>query len=112
MKICVIGMGSIGQRHFKNLVFSKKKYKIKEITAYEKNKNKISSLKKKYIDYLITDNFAEAVKNSNIVYICSPTNLHNQSILKTLKYTSPHFYIEKPLSSKIDGCRSVINKIK
>ena len=112
MKICVIGMGSIGQRHFKNLVFFKKKFKIKEISAYEANRTKVLSLKKKYTNYLITDNFADAVKNSDIVYICSPTNLHNQSILKTLKYTSPHFYIEKPLSSKIDGCRSVINKIK
>jgi len=112
MKISVIGMGSIGQRHFNNLNKFKKKYKITEIRGFETNKNRLNVLKKKYKNYLITDNFSKVVKNSDVVYICSPTNLHNQSIIKTLKYSKPHFYIEKPLSSKIEGCKSILNRIK
>ena len=38
MKISVIGMGSIGQRHFNNLDRFKKKYKITEIRGFETNK--------------------------------------------------------------------------
>ncbi len=111
MIVCIVGMGSIGQRHFNNLVLFKKKYKIKEIKAYENNKKKILTLRKKFKDHLITNNFKKAVFNSDVVYICSPTNLHNQSIKKTLKYASPNFYIEKPLSSKIDGCISALRSI-
>ena len=112
MIVSIIGMGSIGQRHFKNLILFKDKYKIKQIKAYEFNREKISLLKKKFENFLITDNFAEAVRHSDVVYICSPTNLHNNTILKVLKYSNPHFYIEKPLSSKIDKCREILNKIK
>ena len=111
MIVCIIGMGSIGQRHFNNLILFKKKYKIKEIKAYENNKKKILTLRKKFKDNLITNNFKKAVFNSDVVYICSPTYLHNQSIKKTLKYASPNFYIEKPLSSKIDGCKSALRSI-
>ena len=112
MIVSIIGMGSIGQRHFNNLILFKKKYKKKEIRGYEFNQSKIKILKKKYKNFEITNDFKRAVINSDIVYICNPTNLHNQSILNTLKYSKPHFYIEKPLSSKIDGCKFVLNKIK
>tara|TARA_B110000971_G_C19929166_1_gene463112 strand:- start:11 stop:1018 length:1008 start_codon:yes stop_codon:yes gene_type:complete len=112
MRITIVGMGSIGQRHFQNLILFRKKYGIDIIKAFEKNKNKISQLKKKFKNYLITDNFKEAIKGADVVYICSPTNLHIESIKKTLKYITPHFYIEKPLSSNINSCKLILSKIK
>ena len=105
-------MGSIGQRHFKNLIDFKKKYNFKTIKGYDTSKNRIKLLNEKFKNFNITDNFKDAVIDSDIVFICTPTNLHIHSILKTLKYTSPHFYIEKPLSSTIDNCKKILLEIK
>ena len=81
MKIAVVGMGSIGQRHFNNLILFKKKYNIKNISAYENNQERIKKLKKKFKNYLITNDFKKVVSGSDVVYICSPTNIHIQYYL-------------------------------
>jgi len=112
MKISVIGMGSIGQRHFQNLISFKKKYNIKTICGYEKNNSRVLKLKKKFNKFFITNNLKEAVLGSDVVYICSPTNLHIESIKNVLKFSNPHFYIEKPLSYTIDNCKEILLKIK
>ena len=62
--------------------------------------------------FIFTQNLKLAAENCDVAFICVPTHLHNRIINKILKYTKCHFYIEKPLSSKIDGCLKTLKKIK
>ena len=110
MKVSVFGSGSIGLRHLNNLIKLKKELKISSIYSYDtKNKKKFLGESKKFI---FTQNLKIAAKNCDVAFICVPTNLHNQTIRKILKYTKCHFYIEKPLSSEIKNCLETLNKIK
>ena len=110
MKVSVFGSGSIGLRHLTNLVKLRKELKISSIFSYDtKNKKKFLGESKKFV---FTQNFQQAAKNCDVAFICVPTHLHNQTINKILKYTSCHFYIEKPLSSEIKNCLKTLNNIK
>ena len=110
MKVSVFGSGSIGLRHLTNLIKLRKELKISSIFSYDtKNKKKFLGESKKFT---FTQNLKLAAKNCDVAFICVPTHLHNQTINKILKYTKCHFYIEKPLSSKIDGCLKTLKKIK
>ena len=110
MKVSVFGSGSIGLRHLNNLIKLKKELKISSIYSYDtKNKKKFLGESKKFT---FTQNLKIAAKNCDVAFICVPTNLHNQTIRKILKYTKCHFYIEKPLSSEIKNCLETLNKIK
>ena len=110
MKVSVFGSGSIGLRHLNNLIKLKKELKISSIFSYDtKNKKKFLGESKKFV---FTQNFQQAAKNCDVAFICVPTHLHNQTINKILKYTSCHFYIEKPLSSEIKNCLKTLNNIK
>ena len=113
MKVSVFGTGSIGLRHLNNLVKLKKELNISSIFSYDiKNKKNFLNTNKKFV---FTQNIKIASENCDVAFICVPTHLHNKIINKILNYTKCHFYIEKPLSSKIDDCLKTlkrINKIK
>ena len=110
MKVTVFGSGSIGLRHLTNLIKLKKELKINSIYSYD-TKNKINFLGKSK-DFIFTQNLKLAAKNCDVAFICVPTHLHNQIINKILNYTKCHFYIEKPLSNKIENCLKTLKKIK
>jgi predicted dehydrogenase len=110
MKVSIFGSGSIGLRHLTNLIKLRKELKITSIFAYDTND------KKKFLgkirNFQFTQDLKKAAINCDVAFICVPTHLHNQTINKILKFTKCHFYIEKPLSSKIEGCLKTLKKIK
>jgi len=91
-KILIIGFGSIGQRHYRNLlslgyvnlyVYDVVVIKDKQINTV----NEISQL---------------VLKQFDIVFVCSPNNLHIQHALKAAQ-AGCHLLIEKPLSHSMAG---------
>ena len=95
MKIFVIGCGSIGQRHIKNLL----KMGINEIEVYDQNKLLLEKIRKKFrIKALNSLKF----NNPDCTLICTPPNSHLKLAKKSLDENS-HVFIEKPLSNSLIG---------
>ena len=47
-----------------------------------------------------------------MAFVCTPTHLHINTIKKIHKFTTCHFYLEKPFSSSIKGCAETLKIIK
>lgn len=109
MNILIIGLGSIGQRHLRNLKLIEPKsnfYAIKSnrkrITPLLNNFNQVlkGDIQKKYsLKYF--KSISEIYKNKikiDCAFICTPSSMHVSQTIELLKYKIPCF-IEKPLGS-------------
>jgi len=118
MNILIIGLGSIGQRHLRNIL---KLYPSAKIYAYSRkfktpflnNANQALnlSLKNKYkINYI--HNLKNLIKlNLNAALVCSPSSLHiNESIL--LLKQNINIFVEKPLGSNEKNLKVLEKLIK
>lgn len=117
--VLIIGLGSIGQRHLRNInkIFPKTTffaYRKKFKTPSLNNLNKVVSynLKKKFkINYL------KDLKNLykfkiHAAFICSPSRHHIKEAIEITKQKI-HVFIEKPLGSSLRGVaklKKIINK--
>lgn len=96
-KIIIIGFGSIGQRHYKNLL----KLGFKNIFIYDSDKTK--TLNEKNVLKKIS---LEKMKQFNIAFICNPNNAHISSALLCAK-AGCHLFIEKPLSHNLKNIKKL-----
>ena len=96
IRICMIGLGSIGKRHIKNLA--------KVITSREKRYSidALRSSRKELpedIRELISEefyNYEELPSDYDIIFITNPTFRHYEAIAKTAQKANA-FFVEKPL---------------
>lgn len=96
MKICMIGLGSIGIRHVNNILHVlKKRNKEVEIDALRKGKNELSKDVKRYINKIYYD-ISDLPNDYDTIFITNPTILHYDTIKKAVPKTK-HMFIEKPV---------------
>lgn len=116
--VLFIGLGSIGQRHYRNFKNIVKNYnffairKIKKSPELNKKnivKNPKFDLKKKNIREI--SETAALKKKFDVVFICNPSSLHLQYALKFSK-KNVALFVEKPLSHNLIGLKKLENKIK
>lgn len=119
-KILIIGLGSIGQRHLRNL-----RYLLKDDVD-------IWAVRTRRLQYVITDqltldlkaNIEERYKirvfneleealneGPDIVFITNPTSLHIPAALAAAQ-AGCHLFIEKPLSHNYDGIPELITIVE
>jgi predicted dehydrogenase len=99
LRFLVIGCGSIGQRHIKNL----KSLGITELDVFDSNKQLSDHVKRKFhVNELHSLNF----DNIDCTLICTPPSSHVQLAKHALKKGS-HVFIEKPLSNSSTGLNDV-----
>ena len=120
MNILFLGLGSIGQRHLRNLISLNKKIKFYAIRKKYSaplldNKNKIinGDIKKKYkITYL--KKFSE-IKKKNIkldaAFICTPSIFHISQAIWLIK-NNINVFVEKPLGSDDKKVGDLIKALK
>lgn len=99
MKFFVIGCGSIGQRHIKNL----KKLGVKDIEIFDSDKKLALDIGRKFK--------VKTIKNlefnsANCTLICTPPSSHTELAIKALKNNS-HVFIEKPLSNNLENIKKI-----
>jgi len=105
MKALVIGCGSIGERHIKNLI----DMGIKDIIAYDIIEEKTKEIKQKY-GIETHKELDDALKEKpDAVLVCTPTNIHIPTALKAID-NNCHVFIEKPISHNLDGIDELIKK--
>lgn len=103
MKILMLGLGSIGQRHLKNLkkIFPKAVYfayrkKNKNLVIQDVKIKKKANLKK-YYKLIILNNLKKALEiKPDITFICNPSIFHYRDATLFANQGS-HLFIEKPL---------------
>ena len=123
MNILIIGLGSIGQRHLRNLKLIEPKSKFYAIRSKRRatvpllnNYNKVikGDIKKKYsISYFssLTEVYKKQIK-IDCAFVCTPSSKHISNIIELFNYNIPCF-IEKPLGSstnKLDHLKKLIKK--
>lgn len=120
MNFLFFGLGSIGQRHVRNLIKLKKKSKIfalrkKYSTPLLNHKNeKIKgNVEKKY--NIIPIKKLEFFKTNNIkidaAFICNPSNMHVSTARWCIKKNIPIF-VEKPVATNRDDLKKIQKLIK
>jgi predicted dehydrogenase len=116
LKALFVGLGSVGQRHLRNLL------EISpgnlEFLAYRERgfdfvlTDKLSidesvSLQAKYDIKIFSDLRAALSKNPDLVFIANPTSKHLSVAMESVK-SGCDFFIEKPLSHTYDGVDELI----
>lgn len=102
-KALMIGCGSIGQRHLKNL----KEIGIETIIALRSHQGHYKNLPAE-LDVIEVSSLDDAKKlQPDIAVISNPTSLHIESAKNVLPFVKG-IMIEKPLSSSLDGTKELI----
>lgn len=102
MKFLVVGCGSIGKRHIRNL----RSLGHKDILACDIKKERLDEVKKYKVKTF--DNLDNALKQKvDAVLICTPSSLHLQPSLLALE-KGCHLFIEKPISHTLNGLNEAI----
>ena len=106
MKFLVVGCGSIGKRHIRNLL----QLNAGEIIAYDVQPDRREEVQKQF-DIAICEDFTQGLdQNPDAILVCTPTSLH-------LRYAHPaverglHVFVEKPLSDSLDGVDSFLAEV-
>ncbi len=120
MKILIMGLGGIGQRHLRNLRMLQGK--DMEIIAYDPRPNlpvltdslKVEegvSLQEKYNLAIFPDFEKALAQKPQAVFVCNPTSLHVPVAIRAAREGCALF-IEKPLSHNLEYVDELINLVE
>jgi predicted dehydrogenase len=105
MKILVVGCGSIGKRHIRNLI----SINAGEIIACDTSERKLDEVKEEFSIKAFSDvEEALTINKYTAAFICTPPSYHIMHALKFLEL-GMHCFIEKPLSNSLEGVDDLIN---
>jgi len=106
MKFVVVGCGSIGKRHIKNL-----KDAGHSVAGCEKDGERRSEAARSY-DIEVFPTLDKALRKTyDAAFICTPTSLHIPMALKVAE-RGIHLFIEKPLSNSLKDVEKLISLAK
>ena len=106
MKIVLIGLGSIGLRHFNNLLHLGYN-SISVISRSGILPDTISNL-----PVYSTLQEALSVQKFDTAIVCTPTAMHTEAARQLLLAKIPNIYIEKPVSNSLNGMSELVSLSK
>ncbi|MDO8500043.1 MAG: Gfo/Idh/MocA family oxidoreductase [bacterium] len=107
MKLLIIGLGSIGQRHYRNLRF----LGFSDIAVYRTSKGASDFIKKFEEEYrpAVFHDLTEAFRTGpEAVFIANPTVLHTEFISAALRHGARGIFVEKPIGHKVSSTEVVV----
>jgi len=107
MKLLVIGCGSIGERHIRNL----RSLSVDNILACDTNSDRLHLMKEKYDAEIYKDVDEALKKKPDAVLICTPPNLHIPMALKSIEHNA-HIFVEKPISHNLEKVDDFLTEAK
>src|SRR5216117_1828798 len=119
MKIMVAGLGSIGQRHVRNVRALLGRdveiiaYRVRKLSRVLTERFEIESgrtVEEKY-DIRTYEALDQALaQRPDVVFVCNPSSLH-LSVALAAAQTGCHLFIEKPLSDNYDRIEELIDLV-
>ncbi len=97
--ILLIGFGSIGKRHYRNL----SGLGYKNITVYDPTNSQFANKKVTHLAELAPS----ALKRFEVAYICNPSHRHLSTAIKCAR-AGLHLFIEKPLSYNLKNTAELV----
>jgi len=107
MKLLVVGCGSIGERHIRNL----KSPLATDVIACDVRKERLRLIEKKYGIETYGDIEKALAQQVSAVLICTPTSTHIPIALAAAN-RGYHLFIEKPLAHALDGIDQLIRIVR
>jgi predicted dehydrogenase len=110
MKFLICGLGSIGQRHYKNLV----SLGYKDIVVFRTGKGSSSFVDrfiKEFKPVIFTDLNKSLSQKPDVVFVTNPTSQHVSVAYKAAK-AGCHVFIEKPISNSLKDVGKLVKEIK
>ena len=105
MDILVVGCGSIGERHIRNLI----DISSHDIIAFDTSKERLNIIKESY-NVETCDNIERCFEcGIDAVIVCTPPSTHLQ-IAEQAIANGAHVFIEKPISDRLDNLDKLIEK--
>lgn len=98
MKFLVIGCGSIGERHIRNLL----SLSASEVSVFDIDARRLAAIADKYKIKTYNDLSQAFSQAPDALVICVPPSLHMQLAFKGIEHNA-HIFVEKPISHTIDG---------
>jgi len=98
MRTLVVGCGSIGKRHIRNL----QALEAGEIIAHDVQPERCHEVEREYGVKAYTNLEEALAQKPAVALVCTPTSLHIPPALFAAR-NSCHLFIEKPLSHSLDG---------
>jgi len=106
MLFLVVGCGSIGKRHIRNL----KMLKAGEIITQDVQPERCQEVEQKYRVKAYDDLEEALAQKPDVAFICTPTSLHMPPALSAAR-NGCHLFIEKPLSHSLDGVDELLEVV-
>ena len=103
---CLIGYGRVGRLHYTHLV----NHPNISLEVIVETPDILSVLDKDITNISLESDIEKALTNNSIdiVFVCSPTELHYEHIMLVFKHNK-HVFCEKPLSDKIEHIEECYN---
>lgn len=120
MKVLMIGMGGIGQRHVRNLRFLLGNtvdilaYRVREQSPVLTDTLEVEpgeGLEEKYRIRVFRQIEMALAQKPDIAFVCNPSSMHLATALAAAQ-AGCHLFIEKPLSHDLDGIDVLIDVVE
>jgi predicted dehydrogenase len=120
MKVLIIGLGGIGQRHVRNLrtlmgskveIIAYRVRKLPDVVTEQLEIEPESNVEEKYNVQVYRDIDQAIAQKPDAVLICNPSSLHIKTALLAAR-SGCHLFIEKPLSHNFDGIEELISLVE
>ena len=119
MKVLIAGLGSIGQRHVRNLrallgpdveIIAYRSRELPHVLTEQREIEPGSCVEAKYGIKAYRDLEEALAQRPNAAFICNPSSLH-QTVALSAARADCHLFIEKPLSNCYEGVEELIQTV-
>ena len=120
MKILIVGLGGIGQRHARNLrailgnnvdLLAWRVRRLPQVITPSFEADVSRNVEEEY-KIRIFDNLSQSLaQNPDAAMICNPTS-HHLSVAQSCAEHNCHLFIEKPVSHSLAGLPALLNTVK
>jgi predicted dehydrogenase len=107
MKVLVVGCGSIGHRHIRNL----RALGVSDILAFDPAQERLEGVAQEHQVFACPTLESGLAQNPDAVLVCTPPHLHTLVAQQALE-AGAHVFIEKPIANTLDGLDDLLAKAR